>query len=449
MADSRTHMRKWAVAFILGAIIACAGFVRLYDLNWDSGQHLHPDERFISIVAVDRIKLDVPTDLPALLNIETSPLNPRSIDPATNQARNFAYGAFPLYVTDLVSSALTAVTGTPWWNYDHLNLVGRALTAIADTLSVYLLYFTGRLLRRRRTGLIAAALYAFAVIAIQNAHFFTFDSWMTLFVLASVYFALSAMFNSRTYAYALSGVCLGLALASKSAALPFIAVIIVLAIYVIRGTGRSRRKRAALASLPFAAAAITLAIADPYAILGIQEYARDLAEQAAIARGSVDMPYTRQFVGTLPIIYQLQTAGAWGLGIPLLAASLAGVVLHGYRAFAQRSKVSILLVIATMFYLGLIFLFDAKHPRYLLPAFPLLVLLGASALDEFSQWLSGRLRSKLRLRRSLEIAVAIPTATVLLLTVLWALSFLSIYGKSHARVEASDWIYQNVPAVCN
>ena len=38
---------RWALLIIL---IVAAG-LRLYELNWDEGQHAHPDERWIAMVA--------------------------------------------------------------------------------------------------------------------------------------------------------------------------------------------------------------------------------------------------------------------------------------------------------------------------------------------------------------------------------------------------------------
>jgi hypothetical protein len=36
-------------------VLAVGGWLRLSDSNWDAGHHLHPDERYLSIVA-DNLK---------------------------------------------------------------------------------------------------------------------------------------------------------------------------------------------------------------------------------------------------------------------------------------------------------------------------------------------------------------------------------------------------------
>src|SRR3954470_20429847 len=74
---------------LLILIVLVALCFRLYGLKWDGGYHLHPDERFITIVITDRILPDWPPQWGDLLHPDISPLNPRSDDPATHQPRDF------------------------------------------------------------------------------------------------------------------------------------------------------------------------------------------------------------------------------------------------------------------------------------------------------------------------------------------------------------------------
>src|SRR3954465_12477156 len=117
---------------LLVPIALLAFALRVHGLNWDDGYHLHPDERFITIVITDRILPDWPPQWSALRDPEHSPLNPRSNAPDTGQPRDFAYGSLPLYVTKAVAAGMQVVTGTPWTNYDHIALVGRVLSALLD-----------------------------------------------------------------------------------------------------------------------------------------------------------------------------------------------------------------------------------------------------------------------------------------------------------------------------
>src|SRR6266545_3530898 len=61
---------------IVGALIMVLGFaasMRFQGLNWDDGQHLHPDERFLAIVG-DKIRF--PSNPLTYFDTKTSPLNP-------------------------------------------------------------------------------------------------------------------------------------------------------------------------------------------------------------------------------------------------------------------------------------------------------------------------------------------------------------------------------------
>src|SRR5215470_12109758 len=104
----RSLRRLAGSPWLLIPIVLLALAFRLYGLKWDDGYHLHPDERFISIVITDRILPDWPPKWSTLLQPDISPLNPRSDDPVTHQPRDFAYGSLPLFVTKAVGGTMQA-----------------------------------------------------------------------------------------------------------------------------------------------------------------------------------------------------------------------------------------------------------------------------------------------------------------------------------------------------
>ncbi|MCC6315686.1 MAG: hypothetical protein IT337_16940, partial [Thermomicrobiales bacterium] len=57
--------RRWRpTALALAIVWISALALRLYGLNWDEGQNLHPDELFVAkIVLIDRIHVTWPPDL--------------------------------------------------------------------------------------------------------------------------------------------------------------------------------------------------------------------------------------------------------------------------------------------------------------------------------------------------------------------------------------------------
>jgi YYY domain-containing protein len=87
--------------------------------------------------------------------------------------------------------------------------------------------------------------------------------------------------------------------------------------------------------------------------------------------------------------------------------------------------------------------------RYQLPIYPDLAIIAAWSV--FALWEAGkRHRANAPRRAGIERNVAIVAGTLGVLgTALWAFAFVSIYARPLTRVEASAWIYQNVPGPIN
>src|SRR5579871_6368008 len=120
----------------LALILILAAAARLYGLNWDAGQHLHPDERFV--VMVDN-GIGWPSGIGQYFDSATSPLNPYN-----RGFGNFVYGSLPIFILKLFGSLLHRDT------YDLVIFVGRALSGIADIGSIWLLFLAGRRLYNER-----------------------------------------------------------------------------------------------------------------------------------------------------------------------------------------------------------------------------------------------------------------------------------------------------------
>src|SRR5690606_11776280 len=98
---------------VLALLCVLAGAVRFVGLNWDSGFQLHPDERFLCIVAP---QLGWPRTWPEYFTSGLAPLNP--FNGATDF---FVYGQLPLVLV----KAIAAIFGRD--DYQNILLVGRAV----------------------------------------------------------------------------------------------------------------------------------------------------------------------------------------------------------------------------------------------------------------------------------------------------------------------------------
>src|SRR3989338_7399556 len=140
-------------------ILFIAAFFRFYGINWDQNQHLHPDERFLTMVAGS---MKWPNTLQEYFDTSKSTLNPHNIGYGF-----YVYGTYPVIFVKWVSGVLGLD------NYNGLVLVGRATSAIMDTAIVFI---TGAIawviFKNKRVAFLASLFYCLSVLPIQLAHFF-------------------------------------------------------------------------------------------------------------------------------------------------------------------------------------------------------------------------------------------------------------------------------------
>lgn len=436
-----SRISPWALALAIVVLSALA--VRLYGINWDEGGDLHPDELFVArIVLIDRIYLDWPPDFDQLVDPARSGLNPRSADPATGSFREFAYGALPLWVTDFSAWLLSHVTATNWNAGDHAYFVGRFLSALLSALTLIPIALLGRMVGDDRTGLLAALIAALAPMSIQLAHFFTTDSWLTFFVAASLWATVRAAMRGDAARFVVAGAIFGLAMATKGSVITLAVPIVVAALYwAVSGADfRSRTATMSGTLLRLLIAAVsslaTFFLFEPYALLRPDVYITSLRTQTDIVSGRFDVPFSRVYAGTAPVLYQTEQFLRWGYGPIAGLLALAGVIMLAANALRGQSLPSLILTTWVIAYGTVIAIAEVKFLRYLEPLSPVLAIAAAVAF----LWLIDRLASWRR------VPVAVATAAILLAAmVIWPAAFLSIYAHENPRIAATKWIYASVP----
>ncbi|MDP2935409.1 MAG: glycosyltransferase family 39 protein, partial [Dehalococcoidia bacterium] len=424
------------VALALGFILLTGAYFRFEGLDWDAGQHMHPDERFITMVANDT---SLPSSIAQYFDSASSPLNPFN-----RNFKSYPYGTSFLFMAKFLAGP-AGMEG-----YDRINLLGRFLSAIFDLGTVVLVFLLGCMggfktrPYNRWVGLLGAFLYATAALAIQYSHFFVAESFTTFFLVLTLFLALRVSQGGGWAGYAGMGLACGLALASK------VSVALVLPVMAVAAalSYRSSRSLKPIFGLALALIATFLAfrVAQPYAFAGTGffdlrpslQFWSNVEEQRRMAEGSLEFPYTLQWAGTIPYLFPLQNL-FWGLGPAMMLAALGGAALALYQLIRERCLAHLLVLL----WVGLAFVYFGgqmvKYMRYLLPVYPFLALLAAYLVV----WLVERgTRSKERGEGSL---LLVPLVAVLLGSFLWALAFTQIYRQPLTRVEASQWIFQNVP----
>lgn len=400
-------IRQSTVLLIL--ILILAATLRFYGLNWDSGNYLHPDERMIMMVA-DKIRL--PETSAEWSNVLTpaSTLNPGF----------FAYGSLPLYLLKAVSYLSGA-------DFASMYISGRFLSALFDLGAILILYLLGQSLVNSRVGLLASFFYAISVLPIQLAHFYAVDTPLTFFITLALYQLVLFVKRPSLPRVLIIGLLTGLALATKTSALVLTAPIGIALLFKLF----SRPKLLTACLLSFAAAAFTaFSIAEPYALIDFPNFLRQTMAQSQMTKDAFTFPYTLQYVGKTPYWYELKNIFLWGLGPLLAALSFIGAFFFTFKTFRPYLDSRFLILTAFFWiYFAITGRFAIGFMRYMLPLYPLLCL--------FAAFFFYQLKS-LKMLKYLELPI-------LCLLLLWPLSFISIYTQPNTRIQASDWINQNIP----
>jgi YYY domain-containing protein len=425
---------------VLGIILLVAAAFRLYGLEtWDADTHQHPDERFLTIVAS---KVSTPASIADYFNTQRSTLSPYN-----NGEERYAYGQLPLTLTRVVAE-WTGRSG-----YDTVYGVGRALSTVADLGTILFAWLLARRVFGVRVAQLTALLLALTVLHIQLAHYFAVDTFVACFAAASLFFGQRAWQRESLTDALLAGVLAGLAAASKISAVMLLPVLGLAFIWPRRGRPSTTQLFDGLTAFGVALVGgfIAFRIAEPYAFLGPAvwnlrpnpQWFADKSYWTQVSSGAIDVPFMIQWAGTPAITFVLQNIVQWAMGPALGLASLAGAALVAWRlvrGHAQERDALLVLVwtLLNLAYFGSQF---AKFLRYLLPAYFTLAILAAYGLVFATDWLAQTHRWRLSaLHRWLAPAVVAATA-------IWALAFSAgIYDQPHSRIQASDWIYANIPA---
>ncbi len=173
--------KYWYFDLFLILVILIGGYFRFVGIKWDESQHLHPDERFLTMVETD---ISPVNSFAEYFNTESSSLNPH------NRGHGFyVYGDLPIIVVRYIAE-WTGQTG-----YDQVNVLGRQVSAIFDIFTLLLVYLIGSKLYDKRIGFLASIFFAFSVMQIQISHYFAVDTFLCFFTTLAVYFAVLVYSN--------------------------------------------------------------------------------------------------------------------------------------------------------------------------------------------------------------------------------------------------------------
>ena len=258
------------------------------------------------------------------------------------------YGDLPIFITRYTADILDGLCKAnpqlcvmkdgsviPFASYGGIQLLGRALSAFLDLLTLIFMFFIGKRLYGTKVGLLAAALGAATVLQIQQSHFYTADIFATFFVVAAMFFIIRLGDTFSWLDTIAAGIASGLAVSSRINVAPIVGILAVALFVPVFSRWRDPQRKAsiesAIARLVVAAIVtlITVRIFMPYAFDGLLHFDERWTNNMTYIRTLVSGedpggPPGIQWADRTAFVFPWINIVFWGMGVPLgLAAWLS------------------------------------------------------------------------------------------------------------------------------
>jgi 4-amino-4-deoxy-L-arabinose transferase-like glycosyltransferase len=304
--------------------------------------------------------------------------------------------------------------------------MARATSAGLGTIAVGFLFLAGRRLAGPAVGLLAAGLLAVAFLPVFYSHLALNDVPTLAPLCLSLWGAAGVLRSGRPLDYAIAGLGLGLAAATK-----YTGGIVLLALLAAAvPQGRSAVRGLVLAG---AVALTAFLVANPYAILDHRAFLDGLSHQSDASREAAGKLGLSEESGWL---YYLWSFG-WGFGwVPIAVAFVALPLL----AFARRWALLAFLGPAPVLFVAFMGSQERFFGRWLMPVLPfvcLLAAIGAAMLVTAATRRSPALRPTL---------AALVTVALCGQGLVYSLHDGRVLSREDTRGLTRAWLVQNVPA---
>lgn len=428
-------MRKYIFVLIVLLLI----YTRFVGLDWALPFPMHPDERNMAD-AVMRLTCDA--SIQSIADLKNC-YNPHF----------YAYGQLPLYLAYVfikfwqVGAAL--LSKKVILNFPIATLGLRIVSAFLSVLLSYAMWKTYSLLKDKIPeskgvlnissawfDFLALLLLVFQPYLLQYAHFGTTETILMLLYISTVYFSLKYIERPSWKWMAANAAVVGIAAATKISgsiygAVPFLALIYSL----FRGGYFKNIKEKVSAFLRYSFTfgtvfCVSYILSSPHNILSWKDFISSMNYEIPVGNGSLLVFYTRQFIDTIPYIFQFTHIFPYALGLPVLILSILGFFVLPWRnPFVNVLRFSWLIYFVVT---GSLFI---KWSRFMAPIMPLMTLFAIFAL----LYICRNVNFEKKLARLCLFIVA-----VVLLTPGYA--YLTIYTQPDVRFVASKIIADTIPA---
>ena len=316
-------------------------------------------------------------------------------------------------------------------NWIPFFLIPRALSAVLGTTTVLVVYRIGRRLSGETTGVVAALFMALAFLHVRDSHFATTDVAMTCLLMLSISLLIDAHLSRRPRDFVMAGIAGGLAAATKYNALLLAAPLAMS--YVVNLVDASDRRKAfrdprlLWFGVPFL---IAFAIGVPFLLFDFPKFLGEMG----LLRESMEIG-SRGLELSVGWIHHLQFSLRYGVGLPLLAAGLAGMALM----LVVEPRMAVILLSFPIAYFIIAGSIRNLFFRYAIPLVPFVCITAAWLVT----WLLSKWPKPTRFPHALTAAAAV---LIVLPSAISTVQFDRIISRSDNRVVVARWFDEHVPA---
>lgn len=373
-------------------LFVLAIFTRFIKLNWGDNFFFNPDENNMANSVLQMSKYN---------------LNPKF----------YAYGQFPLYLTFL---------STPKHDFKNIVLTLRFWSAFFSCLSLLVFYSVGlKIFKLKKYSLIFILFLIFTPGLIQLSHFGTTES-ILLFVFATNILLSFNIYDHKNSKYLiLASIISGIGLATKLSSLILTTPIFLSMLFLYLKRHNFWQLIKSFILFIFLTILVGI-IFSPYSLINISEYILAMKYEISVATGQIPIFYTRQFIDTLPYLFQFQKIFPYVNGLPIIFLGLIGfcLILKSYILHHKSSVYFLLTLFPALIYFiyqGQLF---TKWTRFMSPVFFVFPLLSIFFIKN--------IKSKLL------------SYLVIFISILPGIYFMKIYFGPDIRVQATEWINKNI-----
>ncbi len=402
MSSKKNFFEKNKSFLIFNIVLICILLTRFCGLNWGNSFFFHPDENNM---------------VNSVLSMSFKNLNPNF----------FAYNQFPLFLTFFT---------TPKHDFYHVTLTLRFWSAIFSSFSILFFYLIAKKIFPQKRELLAFVfLLIFTPGLIQLAHFGTTESILFFAFSANILLALNYFNHQKTKYLFLTALVSAIAIASKITGIFFVLPILFSLIFSLlvethhdASLHRFKKFLFSILSLSLLTLVFTF-IFTPFSFLKISDFKSSMIYETGVATGNILVFYTRQFINTIPYIFQFTHIFPYTSGIFIFIFSIIGFIffIFNFKKISLTTKKKLLII---LFPCLIYFLYNGqlftKWTRFMSPIFFIGPL--------FTVFFLSKIKSK------------IIYLILCLLSILPGIYFCRRYFLVDNRSIASIWLINQIPS---